>query len=367
MSRASELPSLLDVNLDLAPWITIWEVTRACDLACRHCRADAQPLRHPQQLTTDEGFQLLDQIAALKSPIFVFTGGDPLKRPDLFELIAYARKQGITPAVTPSPTPTLTAAAIREMKQAGVARMALSLDGATAETHDSFRGVRGSFDIVMAAAREAVAQGISLQINTSLSRHNLEELEQIAELVAQLDATLWSVFFVIPTGRGQQRDIVTAEEAEAVFHRLYALSLRLGIHIKTTEAMHYRRFLLQQRVQRRQEGLPAIEPPRNIPRGINDGSGFVFISHIGDVYPSGFLPISAGNIRQRPLAELYRDSALFRTIRDRSMLKGKCGRCEFRHVCGGSRARSFALTGDWLAADPGCVYQPGGDAMSVEV
>lgn len=344
-------------DLNLRPWIAIWEVTRACDLACRHCRADAQPWRHPGELTTAEGSGLLQQVASLQVPVFVFTGGDCLKRPDFLELVAEATRLKLRPAVTPSATPLLTAWTIRQLRLAGAARMALSLDGASAEAHDDFRRVQGSYDRTIMAARAARQEGMELQINTTVGRHNVADLEKIAGQVKQIGAVLWSVFFLIPTGRGLRQDSRDADQTEAVFQRLYTLALQLGLPIKTTEAMHYRRFLLQQRVQRYKDGLPALELQKT-PRGINDGSGFVFISHTGDVCPSGFLPLSAGNIRKQSLAELYRDSPMFQALRDRSQLKGKCGVCEFRHVCGGSRARAHALTGDWLASDPGCAYIP---------
>lgn len=352
-------------DLNVRPWIAIWEVTRACDLACRHCRADAQPWRHPDELTTAEGVDLLQQVARLRVPVFVFTGGDCLKRPDFLELVAEAARLKLRPAVTPSATPLLTSWTIRQLRQAGAARMALSLDGASAEVHDDFRRVPGSYERTLMAARAARQEGLELQINTTVGRHNRDELGKIAEQVKQLGAILWSVFFLIPTGRGLRQDCLDADETEAVFHQLYALGLRLRLPVKTTEAMHFRRFLLQQRAERRKDGLPVLDL-QNTPRGINDGAGFVFISHTGDVCPSGFLPLSAGNLRTRGLAELYCDSPLFQTLRDRAQLKGKCEVCEFRHVCGGSRARAYAMTGDWLASDPACAYVPAAAKLSSE-
>jgi radical SAM protein len=358
-------PLVNAIDFNERPFIAIWEVTQACDLACVHCRASAQPNRHPMELSTQEGKHLIDQIAALKVPVFVLTGGDPIKRPDLFELIGHARTVGVRVSLTPSATPLLTRETIVRLKESGLARLAVSMDGACAETHDAFRGMVGSFARTLEAVRWANEIGLPVQINTTFSRRNIAEIDAIVALMESLKITLWSVFFLVPTGRGKLSDLLNAEEFEQVFSKLYELSRTASFDIKTTEAQHYRRYLLQRRVEERKSGIEAVATQERTadaigraPRGLNDGKGFVFISHIGEVFPSGFMPLAAGNIRQQELAEIYCDSPLFQGLRDTSKLEGKCGACEFKEICGGSRARAYALTGNPYAEEPCCSYIP---------
>jgi radical SAM protein len=345
-----------------APFLVIWEVTQACDLACRHCRASAQPQRHPRELTLDEGLAVIRQIRELGDPLLVFTGGDPLKRDDLFPLLEASVGAGLRTTITPSATPLLTAQAVRRFRQAGVARMAVSLDGADAAQHDGFRGVDGSYRITMEALRAARECGLETQVNTTVTRRNVDCLGRIARHVSEAGARLWSVFFLVLTGRAQPEDDLTAEEYEAVFEQLYRISLTAPFDIKTTEAQHYRRYLAQ---KRKAGGAgPTVAGGGAIARqaGINDGKGLLFISHTGEIFPSGFLEMSAGNVRTDSLAEAYRNSRLFRVLRNGDALAGKCGACEYRNLCGGSRSRAWALTGDFLAADPRCAYVPAGFA-----
>jgi radical SAM protein len=319
------------------------------------------------ELTTAEGKHLIDQIANLKVPVFVLTGGDPLKRPDLFELIGHARTVGVRVSLTPSATPLLTREMVVRLKQAGLARLAVSMDGACAETHDAFRGMSGSFARTLDAIRWANEIGLPVQINTTFSRRNIAEIDDLVALMESLQIALWSVFFLVPTGRGKLSDLLNAEEFEQVFARLYTLSKTASFDIKTTEAQHYRRFLLQQRVAERKAGTETTSSQQKAadvigraPRGLNDGKGFVFVSHTGEVFPSGFMPLSAGNIRQQELAAIYRDSPLFRSLRDTAKLEGKCGACEFKEICGGSRSRAYALTGNPNGEEPCCSYIPKG-------
>ena len=360
-------PQINTIDFNERPFIAIWEVTQACDLACVHCRASAQPDRHPMELSTAEGKRLIDQIAALKIPVFVLTGGDPIKRPDLFELIGHAHSARVRVSLTPSATPLLTREIVVRLKEAGLARLAVSMDGASAETHDAFRGMSSSFARTLDAVRWANEVGLPVQINTTFSRRNILEIDAIVALMESLNITLWSVFFLVPTGRGKLDDLLNADEFEQVFTKIYGLSKTASFDIKTTEAQHYRRFLLQQRVAERKAGVETHETQDKAayaigraPRGLNDGKGFVFIAHTGEVFPSGFLPLSAGNIRRHGLSGLYRESALFRSLRDTSNLEGKCGLCEFKEICGGSRARAFALTGNPNAEEPCCSYVPKG-------
>ncbi|HYH00332.1 MAG TPA: TIGR04053 family radical SAM/SPASM domain-containing protein [Terriglobales bacterium] len=362
------------IDFDERPFIVIWEVTQACDLACVHCRACAQPQRNSFELSTEDGKRLIDDIADLEVPVFVITGGDPLKRPDIYDLVQYASERGVRTSLTPSATPLLTREAIGELQKRGLARLAISLDGPTAEIHDAFRRVPGSFEWTLNAVRYARELGLPAQINTTVTRHNLAYLDQMIALLESLDIVLWSVFFLVPTGRGQDVGLISAEEFEQVFEKMYETGQRGKFDIKSTEAQHYRRFLLQKRTAERKagvvhEGAKAMPFAQMIgvntadgigraPKGINDGKGFAFVSHMGEVFPSGFLPISAGNVKRESLKRLYRESPLFRSLRDTTNLKGKCGVCEFKEVCGGSRARSYALTGDMFAEEPCCVYLP---------
>ncbi|WP_341283008.1 TIGR04053 family radical SAM/SPASM domain-containing protein [Paenibacillus sp. FSL H8-0537] len=364
-----------DYNVN--PFIVIWEVTRACALKCLHCRAEAQYKADPRQLTLAEGKRLIDEIAAMDRPLFVFTGGDPLMRQDLFELAKYAsEEQGLPVSMTPSATPKVTYEAICKAKEAGLSRWAFSLDGSTADIHDHFRGTRGSFDQTMKGIAYLQEQQIPLQVNTTVSRYNVDDLPAIAEKVKELGVVLWSVFFLVPTGRGMEADMISPEQHEAVMMWLCQIQRMMPYGVKATEAPHYRRVFMQQQKREQLEGRKhageeiagCIDRGASMgkhadmlgraPKGVNDGDGFVFISHTGDVYPSGFLPIACGNVRERPLADIYQHSPIMQQLRDKSLLKGKCGICRFKHICGGSRARAYALTGDYLESDPYCAYIP---------
>lgn len=344
-----------------APFLVIWETTQACDLACKHCRASAQPNRDSQELSTSEAKGLLRQVKRLGDPLMVFTGGDPLKRDDLFQLLEYSVSIGLRTTVTPSATPLLTAASVGRFKDCGVARMAISIDGPDAASHDDFRQVAGSFQTSIDALNSARACGLETQVNTTVTRGNMHRLADIAALVAASGARLWSVFFLVVTGRAQLEDDLTAEQYEQVFEYLYETSLTAPFDIKTTEAQHYRRYAAQ---RRKRDGVTGQARPGQAPpaiarqAGINDGKGFVFVSHRGEVFPSGFLAISAGNVRDVELGHAYRTAPLFLSLRDSAQLDGKCGACDFKNLCGGSRSRAYALTGDYLASDPRCVYIP---------
>ena len=347
-------PMKPNFNLNQTPLVVIWETTRACDLACFHCRACAQPLRDPMELTTVEAKKLLDDIAELNPPIFIFTGGDPLKRPDIFELVHYAAMKQMHPAMTPSATPLLTRDALLELKRSGLHRLALSLDGPTAELHDTFRGVPGSFEQTLQALSWCSEIGLPVQINTAVSKRNIGELENILAVIRDFKLAMWSLFFMVPTGRAELVDLPEPEEFEEAFARLFKMSRNVPFKVKTTEAPHYRRYLLQHR--RNSENAASNGVPGILP--VNEAKGFVFISHTGEVQPSGFLPISAGNVLYQGLTDIYRDSKLFCDLRDSENLEGKCRLCEFRDICGGSRARAYAMTGNMFAADPCCIYQP---------
>ena len=360
-------PGTPNVDFNERPFIAIWEATQACDLVCVHCRACAQPLRSPVELWTAEAERLIDDITEMQVPVFVITGGDPLKRPDIYRLVERAARLGLRTSLTPSATRLLTRQAIADLQRRGLARLALSLDGSTAAIHDAFRGVPGSYERTLEAVRWARELGLPVQVNTTVARRNLADFDAMTSLLETLDIVLWAVFFLVPTGRANVTDLISAEEFERVFQKLYDVSRRASLDIKTTEAPHYRRFIAQKRAEERRQNSPdtlswltasSADGIGRAPRGLNDAKGFVFISHTGEIYPSGFLPLSAGSIRRESLADIYRNSSLFLALRDPSRLKGKCGICEFREICGGSRARAYALTGDPFAEEPCCVYTP---------
>ncbi|WP_096388958.1 TIGR04053 family radical SAM/SPASM domain-containing protein [Halopenitus persicus] len=343
------------IDTDRRPVVLIWEVTQACALACRHCRADAQPARHPDELTTAEGKRLLEDAANFgENQLVVLSGGDPLTRPDLLELAAYGDDLGLRMTITPSGTRSLTPDRVADLSDAGIRRMALSLDGATAETHDAFRG-EASFADTVAAAEAAADVGLPLQINTTVCADTVEELPAIRDRVRDLGAVLWSVFFLVPVGRGRVLDPIAPDRAEAVMEWLQTVADEDRFGVKTTEAPFYRRVGLQRTAGDADETNTEASPRR---AGITAGRGFAFVSHTGEVYPSGFLPESAGNVRDRSVVDVYRNADLFEDLRDPDAYRGKCGACEFRHVCGGSRSRAYATTGDPLASDPLCPYVP---------
>lgn len=370
------------------PFMVIWETTNACDLACRHCRAEAIAENDPLGLTTAEGKMLLDQIEQFGKPrpLVILTGGDPFKRTDIFELVAYGTQIGLPMAVSPSGTPLLNRDNLMRLKEAGAKAISLSIDGSTPELHDNFRRVEGSFHMTVDGWQAARDIGLKLQLNTTVTRYNLYDLPNIFRLVQTLGVMTWSVFFLVPTGRGKVEDEVTPQEYEDVMHWLYDAGKLLSV--KTTEGHHYKRVVLQRTVLDRL-GVDPVEAlglgetyrklhqqfeetadfsntklvgedrMRRAPMHINAGNGFVFISRRGEVYPSGFMPVSGGSIRQTSLVDIYCKSPLFQDLRNPAKLEGKCWPCEFREVCGGSRSRAYAMTGNPMAAEPFCTYQPG--------
>jgi radical SAM protein len=344
-----------------SPLLVFYEITRACHLLCRHCRARAQRHRHPQELTTQQARRLVDELTRFpKPPLLVFTGGDPIMRGDIFHLVRYAAQAGLSVAMSPSATPLVSFQAVYRLKEAGLHRLAVSLDGADAITHDGFRRVPRSFQRTLEIIADARRCGLPVQINTTIASHNVQQVDAMADLLAGLDIALWSVFFLIPTGRARPQQRISAAECEAVFQKLFAHAQHQPYAIKTTEAPHYRRFMLQ---QARGAATPAAGGPARVGPlvGTNDGKGVMFVSHVGEIYPSGFLPICCGCFPLDSLVRVYQESELFKSLRDPSRLGGKCGRCEYRDVCGGSRARAYALTGDPLAAEPDCAFVGGGN------
>lgn len=341
------------------PIMLYWEMTQACDLACRHCRAAAIPRRNPNELSTDEGRQLLDSVVRFGSrrPHVVFTGGDPLRRPDLWELLAYARDLGLTVSVTPSGTPLCTKEAIARLKESGAYSLAFSIDGSNAAAHDHIRQVDGSFDRTISAVGWAREAGLPVQVSTLVAAETADDLPAVYQLVRDLGVERWALFFLIGVGRGEVLREVSPAQSESILTWAIGLGETPRPIIKFTEAHHSRRIALQHK--RTSPPAPSQSPAGRGSWGIRDGAGVLFVSHVGDVFPSGFLPLRVGNVRHDDLATLYRESPVLQQLRDPDSLKGKCGRCEYRVVCGGSRARAFATHGDPLAADPLCSYQPG--------
>jgi AdoMet-dependent heme synthase len=339
-----------------APSRVYWELTRACDLACRHCRAEAMPARGPDELGTDECERVLDALAGAPPPRphVIFTGGDPLKRPDLVPLIRSAVRRGLAVSVAPSATLGITHDLVAELKTAGVSAMSLSLDGPTAAQHDALRGVLGCFGWTLAAAQRIVAAGIALQINTLVTADTEPWLDETAKVVAGLGATRWSLFFLVTVGRGADLPQLTPQACERRLRWLAASATTWPFVASTTEAPQYRRVLVQR--MRAAGRTPDEIADAGRGWGIRDGNGIMFIAANGDVTPSGFLPLVAGNVRDHDPLTIYRDSALFRALRTPAVFDGRCGGCEFSGVCGGSRARAWAA-GDVFGEDPLCAYR----------
>ncbi len=342
------------------PMLVYWEMTQACGLACRHCRAEAMPSPHPLELNHAESRDLLRQIAAFGDPLphLILTGGDPLQRTDLLELVDDARALGLDVSITPSATQNLTRDVLTQFKAHGIQSLGLSLDGSTAQRHEAVRGVPGCFDWTVRAARLAEEFDLPIQVNTLVSQETDDDLPAVYDLLQTFKVMRWSLFFLIAVGRGKVLQEVTPERGEELMNWVYDLARVAPFAIKTTEAPSYRRIALN---RMRAEGMP----PEQIQRtsvyhgfGIRDGHGIMFVSNTGDIHPAGFLPLAAGNVRKTDLAETYRRSPLFLDLHNPGALKGKCSRCEHRVICGGSRARAFAYTGDPLESDPFCPYQP---------
>lgn len=343
-----------------APFLIYWEITRACDLVCHHCRAEAIAERDPGELNTSEAKGLLEKMRTFgeRSPHLVLTGGDPLKRSDFFDLLEYGSKLGLYMSVAPSGTSALTREVFRRFKASGVESISLSLDGPTPEKHDGFRGVPGCFARTVEGARLAHEEGLGVQINTLVTAETEPDLPKIYQLLGGLGLMRWSLFFLIQVGRGQGLREVTAAQCENLHHWLYDLSKKAPFAVATTEAPHFRRVVL---ARMQAEGIATARIRRTpVGRGfgIRDGNGIMFISHTGDVYPAGFLPLVAGNVRTSHIVEIYRGSEVFKNIRQTTRLKGRCGCCEFKEICGGSRARAYAKNGDPLETDPLCAYEP---------
>ena len=347
-----------------SPLLIYWESTRACELACTHCRAEAVPFRHPNELRTQEVKNFFDDVKTFKSkvaPKIVVTGGDPLLRPDLFELLNYASEIGLELSVTPAGTKRLNIEILKKIKDSGVKSLGLSLDGSCAEKHDSIRQVKDSFKLTAQACRIAVDLGFDVQINSIVSDETLNDIPAIYQLIKHWGIARWALFFLIATGRGQQLSEITDEQSERFMNYLNQLIPQSDFPIKTTEAHHFRRIVYNKMKNRGMSDEQILQTPVGRGFGIRDANGIVFVSHTGEVYPSGFLPLKAGSLRDQSINQIYCNSELFKSLRNTDNLRGKCARCEFKLICGGSRSRAYSESGDVLESDPLCIYESSND------
>jgi len=334
---------------EVAPRVIAWESTRACNFACVHCRAQAQKEADPMQLTTQEALGLVDQIAEFAKPVFIISGGDPLQRRDIFEVASYASSRGLRVVMSPSGS-NLTEDAFEKMKVSGVRMISLSLDGSTPEIHDSFRQVHGAFKLTMKNMGLARQSAFPFRVNTTMTQHNLSDIFNIQKVASEMGAFEWDVFMLVPTGRGKVKMEITPDQYEETIQSIYKASLTSQIPIKMTCAPQYTRVIAQQQKEPGQAHAGG--------RGCMAGNGFCFVSHIGEVYGCGFLPVPAGDIRQQRLKQIYQQSPLFVQLRNHESLKGKCGGCEYKVLCGGCRARALSIHGDILGEEPYCIYKP---------
>jgi AdoMet-dependent heme synthase len=389
---------------EYTPRLIFWEVTKGCNLRCIHCRATATELMSPADLPTKKALNIISQIADFGSPILVLSGGEPLYRHDIFQLAEYATSRGLRTALATNGT-LVTKDVAEKIKNAGIKRVSISLDGSDAITHDTFRGIPGAFEAAVYGMRNLQELGVSVQINTTIARHNAHQLPDVLELARRLGADALHTFLLVPVGCGVDiaaEQMVAPEEYERMLNWFYDQSLTGDIELKATCAPHYFRVQRQRRAADRMAGREAAPPVASHPheigptdmtmpgstgislkpnggppvghsghpgghpgdmnamtKGCLAGTGVCFISHEGEVFPCGYLPAIAGDLRKQSFAEIWNDSAVFGQLRDDDNLKGKCGCCEFRHVCMGCRARAYAATGDFLAEEPFCVYEPG--------
>ena len=339
--------------------LVAWETTRSCNLSCLHCRAAANCGPYDGELDTAASLTLLDQIAEVGKPIVILTGGEPLLRDDIFELASYGTQKGLKMVMAPNGT-LITPANARQMADSGIERISISLDGATQESHDKFRGVEGAYEGALRGARLAQEAGVDFQINTTITDRNLKEIPAIMDMAEKIGAVAHHIFLLVPTGRGKDMadQAISAEAYEETLNWFYDRKKVTGLQLKATCAPQYYRILRQRAKQDKisvtfeSHGLDAVT------RGCLGGTSFCFISHVGVVQPCGFLETNCGDVTKDSFQHIWANSPTFTALRDFNNLKGKCGRCEYKHVCGGCRARAFEATGDYLAEEPLCAYDP---------
>lgn len=374
------------MDFNQRPILVFWETTRACLLACQHCRAEAIDKPLPGELTPDEGIAFIDSLTGFgaRPPVLILTGGDVLMRKDIFDLVKYARSQSVPVGLSPSVTPLVTQEALQKMRELSVKSVSISLDGADAATHEGIRGVDGHFAKTMEVLDMMVREGFTVQVNTTVMRDNVEQLADIAALLKEVGVPIWEVFFLIKVGRGMDVHELTPWENEDVSQFLFDAS-RYNLLVRTVEGPFFRRVaawrkeiaadvdpathfglspLYTRLVERLGERLGEPGPVAHAQTaGTRDGKGIIFVGYDGDVYPAGFMPMKLGNVRERSIVDIYRDDPTLIAIRN-AEFTGRCGACEFRDLCGGSRARAFASYGDPFAEDPACAYEPAGALLS---
>jgi heme b synthase len=341
-----------------------WEVTRSCNLACIHCRASSQYGPYPNELPTDQGFKLLDDIAAFSKPVIILTGGEPLLREDIFEIASYGDKKGLRMVLATNGT-LVTEGTARRMIEAGIKRVSISIDGEDAQSHDAFRKVAGAFDGALAGIEAMKTAGMEFQINTTITKANLDQIQGIMDLSIGLGAAAHHIFLLVPTGRGKEmsEQAISPGDYEKTLNWFYEEGLHCPIQLKATCAPHYYRIFQQKSkgsgIRGHGSGKEGTGSPLHaMTRGCLGGSSFCFISHTGQVQPCGYLELDCGQIKEDGFQDIWNNSPIFQSLRDLNQYKGKCGRCEFIKVCGGCRARAYEITGDYLAEEPFCIYEP---------
>ncbi len=336
-----------------------WELTGACNLKCVHCRASAVEKPLPGEFTTEEAFDLIDEISSFSSPILILTGGEPLLRADIFDIAAYGTKKGFRVVMGSNGT-LITSSVAKNLRQAGVQRVAISLESASPEVHDEFRQTSGSFEAALEGIKHLKEEAIGIQIDPTITRRNLADVESILELAIELEADALHIFLLVPTGRGKElkEEEIPPEDYEKVLNWFYEKQRNVPLHLKATCAPHYYRIMRQ---RAKQEGIKITRETHGLEamtRGCLGGISFCFIGHSGQVQPCGYLELDCGNVREQPFRQIWEESPIFVDLRDYDKLRGKCGICEYKKVCGGCRARAYTLTGDYLGEEPYCIYEP---------
>jgi len=339
--------------------LVAWELTGACNLKCVHCRASAVERPLPNEFSTDEAIRLIDEISSISSPILILTGGEPLLRPDIYDIAAYGNKKGLRVVMGSNGT-LITSSVAKKLYRAGIQRVAISLESADAKIHDEFRKVPGSFEAALEGIKHLKEQKVSIQIDPTITKRNLADVDNILNLALELEADALHIFLLVPTGRGKElkEEEIPPEEYERVLNWFYDKQREVPLHLKATCAPHYYRIMRQ---RAKEEGIKITQETHGLEamtRGCLGGISFCFIGHMGRVQPCGYLELDCGNVREQPFPKIWEESPIFLDLRDYDKLKGKCGICEYKKVCGGCRARAYALTGDYLGEEPYCIYEP---------
>jgi heme b synthase len=336
-----------------------WELTRSCNLACVHCRASAERGPYPGELSTQEALRVMDEIAVVGKPVIILTGGEPLLRSDIFDLARYGTEKGFRMVMATNGT-LFTGETVQKMKESGIQRISISLDGPDSETHDAFRRVKGSFEGSLRGIEMAKKGGLDFQINTTITRINLHLIPDILRLAVDLGAVALHIFLLVPTGRGKelQDQEISPGDYEKTLHWFYEQRDKVPLQLKATCAPHYYRILRQRAKKEGKKMTPQEYGLDAVTRGCLGGIAFCFISHVGQVQPCGYLELNCGNVKETLFQEIWANSEIFQQLRNTDSYKGKCGRCEFRKVCGGCRARAYEVSGEYMAEEPYCIYEP---------